>query len=193
VDCDVKVDGKRISQAGKKLYKFYKPRSVITTLSDPEKRRCVGDYTEELPVRVYPIGRLDYDVSGLLLLTNDGELTEKLLHPRYGVEREYLARVKGVVGDGDFKPLMTGVLSQGEKLKAKSVSVARKSKIAIRLLGEVKENETILKVIVSEGAKHFVKRLLTGGGYDIIKLSRVRFGAYDLGNMKPGEIRELEL
>jgi 23S rRNA pseudouridine2605 synthase len=192
-DVRVVVDGKAYGVRSKKLYLFFKPRSVITTLSDPEGRRCVGDYTAQLPGRVYPVGRLDYDVSGLLLLTNDGDFAEHLMHPRYGVEREYLCRVKGEVSAETLAAAVRGVRDGKDLLKAKKVAIVMGNKQAARLLGDRKRGETVLRIVVTEGSKHFVKRLVTACGHQIIKLSRVRFGAFKLGDLQPGEIREVPI
>jgi 23S rRNA pseudouridine2605 synthase len=192
-DVKLVVDGRVYAKKSKQLYLFFKPRSVVTTLSDPEGRRSVGEYTAELPGRVYPVGRLDYDVSGLLLLTNDGDLAEHLMHPRYGVEREYLCRVKGIVERTTISQAERGIQVGKDLLKAKKLSVVIGNKQAVRLLGERRKDETILRIVVAEGSKHFVKRLIVACGHDVVKLSRVRFGPFKLGDLKPGEIREVPL
>jgi len=191
-DARVKVNGKLFTEQTKRLFVFYKPRSVVTTLKDPEGRKCISDFLGDIPGRVYPVGRLDFDVSGLLLITNDGDLAEKLLHPRFEIEREYLARVKSVTEES-INELIQGVTVEGKLLKAKKVRIAPNSKVAIRLLGEPKDSEEILSVTVAEGANHFVKKLLAATGIQLIKLSRVKFGKYQLGGLAPGELREVPI
>ena len=95
--CRITVDGNPIKAEAKVYLLFYKPRGVVTTMSDPQNRRTVADYIQELPERVFPVGRLDYNTEGLLLLTNDGELAQKLMHPSHEVNKTYLVKVPGIV------------------------------------------------------------------------------------------------
>lgn len=180
------VDGKKISAEAKHYYLFHKPTSVITTVKDPQKRRCVGDYIKELPVRVFPVGRLDFDVSGLLLLTNDGPFGDKLLHPRYGVERRYFARVTGELASRELK-----YRPEAEGRKKIVVRQLRPTKLLGELLGAIRKGEDYVEVVVQEGEKHFVKKILKECGHPVIRLIRVQFGPYKLGNLRPGEIREV--
>lgn len=201
----ITVDSVPIRVPQKVLYVFHKPRGVITAMSDPEGRACVGDYVANLARRVYPIGRLDYNVSGLLLLTNDGDYAQKLSHPQYAIQRKYLARVKGELTKNRARVLVKGVAvktksgSDSEKAKKPafgkllSVEVVAESKYSKDLVGELKEAETLLEVVATEGRNHFIKNILDTVGLPVNKLSRIEFGPYKLGNLKSGFIREVAL
>ena len=111
------VNGQAIDQEKKAYYLFYKPRGVISAVSDDKGRKVVTDYFEEIPERLYPVGRLDYDTSGLLLMTNDGQLANALMHPRFKVDKVYVAKVKGLVQSEDLKRLRQGLVVDGIKLR----------------------------------------------------------------------------
>jgi 23S rRNA pseudouridine2605 synthase len=184
------VDGKYYEKEKKALYLFHKPKRCVTTLSDPEGRRCVSDFTGPLPQRVYPVGRLDYDVCGLLLLTNDGELADQLMHPRFGIEREYLARVHGTVEPETGDMIRRGFRGRGMNFRVVSFEVKLENENRVKLVGELKEDQSLITVVVTEGKKHFVKELLKASGHPVIELARVRFGDYKLGNLKPGALKK---
>lgn len=184
----VKVRGRQVQQEQEQIYVFYKPRGVLTTMSDPGGRRSVADYVKSLPVRVFPVGRLDRDVSGLLLLTNDGLLGDRLLHPRYGVERVYWAIVNGVVDERVLLRLVSGIRRGKFFGKAKSARRIRNSADTKRFLRDLRGGEALIEVTVAEGKKHFVKELLYAAGLPVERLCRVRFGPYRLGKLQIGEI-----
>lgn len=195
VDCDVDVvcvDSKRIKKQDQYLYLFHKPVKVITTLNDDRGRPCVGDFIKDLPVSVFPVGRLDFDVSGLLLLTNNGDYAQKLLHPRYGTERIYWALVQGEVKSKTIKALRAGVeLSDGKAL-VKDVNVIKPNRTTARLLGIVPDDHSLIELNVQEGRNHFVKRLLEQVEHPVCKLVRVQFGQYKLGTLTPGSFTEIK-
>lgn len=189
----VAIDGVPIRLPQKVLYLFHKPRGVITSMFDPEGRKCVGDYANNLARRVFPVGRLDYNVSGLLLLTNDGMFAEKLSHPRFGVKRKYLARVKGDLTGQRIRLLERGLNFEDGFGRLVSVKEIEESKYSVDLVGSIKEPESLLEVVATEGRNHFVKNILDAVGLPVNKLSRIEFGPFRLGNIKSGQIREIAL
>ena len=146
----VEVNGKLIEQAETKEYfLFYKPRGVISAAKDNKGRKVVTDYFSDIPVRLYPVGRLDYDTSGLLIMTNDGKLANMLMHPRYKIEKTYVAKVKGIPTNDDLKHLRLGV-----KLDAKHKSAPAKAKI---LSSDKRSDTAIVSLTIHEGRYHQVK------------------------------------
>ena len=156
-----------------------KPRGYVTTLSDPLGRPVVADLVRH-DVRLYPVGRLDWDVEGALLLTNDGPLTHRLLHPRYALPRVYEAHVEGSVGRGDLDRWRRGVtLDDGP---------ARPLEVELERTGP---RESRLRLTFAEGRKHEVKRFCEALGHRVTALRRVSFGPVVLGALRPGESRPL--
>ncbi len=177
----VKVDGKHLTSAQPFVYLMLnKPKNVMSTLDDPGGRTTVKDFLRGVSVRVFPVGRLDFDSEGLMLLTNHGDLAQALLHPRYHVPKTYLIKVKGVLTDEEI-----GQLQRGVKLEdgMTSPAVVKKIKRA--------ESNSWLEITIREGRKHQVKRMLESVGHMVIKLMRVRMGPLALGNLEPGEFRFL--
>ncbi|MBI4260549.1 MAG: rRNA pseudouridine synthase [Actinobacteria bacterium] len=156
-----------------------KPAGVLTTMGDPVGRE---DVTRFLPEgsRLFPVGRLDRDTEGLLLLTNDGELGNRITHPRYGVEKEYLAEVEGPVGPRELTALRRGVLLEDGVARA----------LGVRAVGRSR-GRTALRVVMGEGRKREVRRLLAAIGLPVHRLVRIRVGPIRLGRMRPGEVRDL--
>jgi 23S rRNA pseudouridine2605 synthase len=177
----VEVDGVRVPLDPELRYlALHKPRGVVTTARDPQGRPDVSRYYPE-GVRVFPVGRLDRDTEGLLLLTNDGELANRLLHPRYGVEREYLAEVDGRPTERTLAALRRGVELEDGPARAASARPAGGS-------GE----RGAVRVVMTEGRKREVRRLLEAVGLPVRRLIRVRVGPIRLGRLGPGEVRELD-
>jgi len=177
----VEVDGGRVPLDPELRYlALHKPRGVVTTARDPQGRPDVSRYYPE-GVRVFPVGRLDRDTEGLLLLTNDGELANRLLHPRYGVEREYLAEVEGRPTERALTALRRGVELEDGPARATSVR---------RVEGSGKRGA--VRVVMTEGRKREVRRLLAAVGLRVRRLVRVRVGPIRLGRLRPGEVRDLE-
>lgn len=189
----IEVDGKPVERSEKlHYYLLNKPVSVITSVNDPQGRPTVIDLMKEVPVRVYPVGRLDYDTSGALLLTNDGELAHRLMHPSYGVEKTYRVWVQGPVGISALDNLRQGVLLEdGNTAPA----------IVERVVCGVPKKSTeksksdcleILEVTIHEGRNRQVRRMFAVVGYPVLKLERVRFGSLSQGNtLRPGAYRAL--
>lgn len=167
-----------------KNYEYYilnKPRGVITSTSDEHNRKTVIDLINT-NTRIYPVGRLDYDTTGILLLTNDGQLANKLMHPSSNVEKTYIAKVKGLVTGGNIKTLREGVIIDGKKT----------SKAHVKLRSYDKEkNKSIVELTIHEGRNHQVKKMFSSLGYDVEKLKRTKYANLDLQGLKTGEFRKL--
>ncbi|MEA4928891.1 MAG: pseudouridine synthase [Candidatus Limiplasma sp.] len=177
----VTVDGKPVRPEAEKHYVLYhKPAGEVTTVSDPEGRATVLDKFRDYPVRLYPVGRLDYDSEGLLLLTNDGELTEHLLHPSREVEKVYLARVSNQVTPAEAKQLERGV----------SVDGRLTSRAKARVL-TVEPLYTDMLITIHEGRNRQVRKMVEAIGHTVVQLRRVRFGPLKLGDLPRGYWRTL--
>ncbi len=179
----VKVDGRHLKPAAPKAYVILnKPKDVLTTLGGrgEEDRPTVQHLLHGIKQRVFPVGRLDYDTEGLLLLTNDGELAQRLLHPRYHVPKTYLVKVKGVLEDAHIRALKTGIrISDGLTGPAHAKKV-RKT-----------EENSWIELTIYEGRTHQVKRMLEAVGHPVLKLKRLRFGPLALGTLPIGQYRFL--
>jgi len=159
-------------------YMLNKPRGVVTTADDPQGRRIVTDLVPDDP-RVFPVGRLDADTEGLLLMTNDGELTQRLTHPSFGVEKEYLAKVEGVPQRSALRLLREGVdLEDGLTARAK-----------VGVVGEPRDG--VLRIVIHEGRNRQVRRMCDAVGHPVMRLVRVRIGPIALQGLAPGSWREL--
>ncbi|MBI1912206.1 MAG: rRNA pseudouridine synthase [Deltaproteobacteria bacterium] len=176
----IAVDGKLISFKGPKVYILLnKPKDCISAVTDPLHRQVVTDLVNTKE-RVYPIGRLDYDAEGVILLTNDGELSNKLIHPNFKVPKKYLVKVKDVPKREDIEKLERGVyLEDGRTLPARA-----------RFVKETQENSWI-EITVIEGRNRLVKRMCQAIGHPVIKLKRVEFAGIKLGSLEPGQYRML--
>jgi 23S rRNA pseudouridine2605 synthase len=159
---------------------FHKPRGVLTTLCDPRGRPDLRAYLRGLPLRVYPVGRLDADSEGLLLLTNDGDLAYRLMHPRYQVEKEYVAEIRGRVPAGLPARLLAGVeLEDGPARAVRAAFVERAASGAV------------LRLTLTEGRRREVRRMVEAAGLAVSRLVRVRMGCVELGELAPGRRRPL--
>ncbi|GFE58876.1 pseudouridine synthase [Geobacter sp. AOG1] len=177
----ITVDGKPVRPVDAKIYLLlYKPVGYLTTLKDPEGRPIVTDLLKDVTSRVYPVGRLDYNTEGLLLLTNDGEWANRLAHPRHEVEKEYLVRVRGKATPDQIKRLAAGVeLEDGRTAPAK-VFLASES-----------DNNSWLSVTIHEGRNRQVRRMCEAVSLAVVRLKRIRYGFLELGDLQPGEHRHL--
>jgi 23S rRNA pseudouridine2605 synthase len=177
----ITVDGRPLRIADEPLYiVLHKPVNVVTTLSDPQGRPAVRDYLRHVRTRVFPVGRLDFHSSGLLLLTNDGEVALRLTHPRYGIRKVYHVKVKGVPPPPALAQLAAGVtLAEGRTAPA-SVRILRSH-----------EGKTWLEMTLSEGRKREVRRMCESVGHPVEKLRRVALGPLKLGTLEPGAHRRL--
>ncbi len=175
------VNGLILKQEQKVYYLFYKPRGVVTTVKDDKKRKTVLDFFP-LKERIYPVGRLDYHTSGLLLLTNDGELTNYLLHPKNEIEKVYLVKIKGIVDNKIINQLKKGVFIDGSISKAKKIKVNKK---------DLEKQISFLEITIHEGKNHQVKKMFKKVGLEVLNLKRIRFSFLDLKGLKSGEYRKL--
>jgi 23S rRNA pseudouridine2605 synthase len=179
----VKVDGKLIIRPEPKVYiVFNKPRNVVTSLHDPEGRPTVKDFLRGMKYRVYPVGRLDYDSEGLLLLTNDGDFAHMVLHPSKKIPKTYLIKVKGVPEDIKVEKLKTGV-----KLEDGMTAPAKVKKIRMT------ENNAWLEMTIHEGRKRQIRRMLEKIGHPVLKLKRIRINGIVMGKLETGGYRYLTL
>jgi len=179
----VLVDGARIMPEEEKRYVLYhKPAGEVTTVSDEKGRETVMDRFRNFPVRLYPVGRLDYDSEGLLLLTNDGELAQRLTHPSCEVDKVYLARVTGNPTGEAIDRLRRGVYMEGDQRRTYPAQV--------RVVRDESLFSDIL-VTIHEGRNRQVRRMFDSVGHKVLLLRRVRFGPLELGDLRRGEWREL--
>ncbi len=177
----VTVDGKPVLPEAEKHYVLYhKPAGEVTTVTDPKGRATVLDKFRDFPVRLYPVGRLDYDSEGLLLMTNDGDLTERLLHPSREVDKAYLARVSQQVSSQEASLLERGVVIDGRKT----------SPAKVRILS-VTPLYTDMIVTIHEGRNRQVRKMVAAIGHQVVMLRRIRFGPLKLGDLPRGMWREL--
>jgi pseudouridine synthase len=175
------VDGKPAQPEAQKYYILYhKPAGEVTTASDPEGRATVLDRFKDFPARLYPVGRLDYDSEGLLLLTNDGDLTRQMLHPSFEVEKVYLARVSQQVTPEEAHRLENGVTVDGRKT----------ARAKVKLLS-VKAFYTDMLITIHEGRNRQVRKMVAEIGHQVVLLRRIRFGPLRLGDLPRGMWREL--
>lgn len=182
---DVRVDGRRVRLETRYRYlALYKPRGYVTTKRDPEGRRTVMDLLVGVRGHVYPVGRLDYDSEGLLLLTSDGTLAAELTHPSHGVERVYDALVHGLPTDAALKKLREGVYIDGRRTAPADVRRGHTP-------GRGEKQMTLLTITLREGRNRQVRKMCAAVGHPVRRLTRVRMGPITLGRMKPGEWREL--
>ncbi len=187
----VKVRNRSISQPHTGALVFYKPRGVVSTMNDPEGRPSVSDYLTKHYRSYFPVGRLDYDSSGLLILTNDGDLAERLLHPRYGHARTYLVRVEGSVTQATLDKLARGVRLKDGMVKATARFVAPPADARRPGAREPEEKSTWLEVTVIEGRNRLVRRMMDEVRHSVVKLRRIAHGPFKLGKLGPGEMRHL--
>mgnify|MGYP005844158499 FL=1 len=175
------LDHKPVLAASRKVYLlFYKPRHCVTTLSDPQGRRKVIDFIPDLGVRLFPVGRLDYDAEGLLLLTNDGELAHRLQHPRFGVPKKYEVKVQGHPDEQALQMLRTGVtLEDGKTAPAEVVSGRRLPKACW------------LTLTLHQGWYRQIKRMCEAVGHPVLKIKRTAYGPLTLGELAVGSFRRL--
>jgi pseudouridine synthase len=177
----IRVDGKPISTFEPKIYLLLnKPRGCVTTLDDPLGRPTIRDFLHGERKRVYPVGRLDFDSEGLLILTNDGELHNRLTHPRYGIPRTYLVKMKGVPDPGAMRRIRDGIALED------GLTVSAKAHIVKRL-----KRNSWMRLTVYEGRNRLIKRMCDTIFHPVIRLKRIRYGSITLGDLKLGKYRYL--
>jgi 23S rRNA pseudouridine2605 synthase len=164
----------------KHYYALYKPQNVMTTMEDPAKRPCIGDLVNTMDVHAFPVGRLDFDTEGLLLLTNDGQASHAMLHPKFHVEKTYRVKIKGQPDQDTIDKLRKGVKLEDGFAKPTFLKVEK----------TLKENTWVIMKL-TEGRNHIVKRMWQRMGHPVLKLIRTGFGPVELGNLKVAQIRKL--
>ena len=175
------VDGKIVQPEPEKHYIAYnKPIGEVTTVSDPEGRATVMDRFRDYPVRLFPVGRLDYDSEGLLLLTNDGELMNQLLHPKFEIRKGYLTRVSNQITEDEIRQLRLGVLIDGKLTSPAEVRLIRSEALFSDLM-----------ITIHEGRNRQVRKMIDSVGHKVVHLKRVRFGPVLLGDLPSGMWRKL--
>src|SRR5262244_3435810 len=180
---DIRVDGRRITRPERHRYLLLnKPRGYVTTRSDPQRRPTVIDLLTGIREYVYPVGRLDFESEGLLILTNDGELAARLTHPRHGVARVYEARVLGVPDARDIERLSRGIVIDGRRTAPVTIE---------RLPHRRDDRDALLRITLHEGRNRQVRRMCEAIGHPVSQLRRVAIGPIRDKRLKPGEWREL--
>lgn len=180
----IEVEGNPINEKEEKVYYILnKPRGVVTTTNDEKGRKTVVDLikTEK---RIYPVGRLDYDTTGLIILTNDGDLTNYLIHPKNNIEKVYIAKIKGIISKEDLKRLCNGVIIDGKKTSKAKVKILKIDK---------KTNTSVVELIIHEGRNHQVKKMFEAIGFNVLKLKRESISFLTLDGLKSGDYRELSI
>lgn len=180
----ITVEGNNISKEEKKeYYLLNKPRGVITSVKDDKNRKTVVDLIDT-NLRIYPVGRLDYDTTGALILTNDGELANLLMHPKSNVDKVYVAKIKGLINSSDLKKLESGVVINGIKTARAKAKIKKYDK---------KEMTSIVELSIHEGRNHQVKDMFKSLGFEVLKLKREKYCFLDLNGLKSGEYRLLTI
>ena len=180
---DIEVEGQALKYEEKEYILLYKPRGVVTTTNDEKGRKTVLDLIQT-DKRLYPVGRLDYDTSGLIILTNDGELTNLLTHPKNEIDKVYLAKLEGIINKERLAALCRGVIIDGKK--------TAKAKARIKKIDK-KSNTSLVELTIHEGKNHQVKKMFEAIGYNVVKLKRERVSFLDLSGLKSGEYRKLNI
>lgn len=178
----VEVDDVPIYQEEPVYFVLYKPRGVISAVTDDKGRKTVVDYFTDVPERIYPVGRLDYDTSGLLLLTNDGAFAQRLTHPKHEVDKVYVAKVKGIADQKNLYPLTKGMRIEGHRLAPARYEILSTDKVA---------QTSIVSLTIHEGRNHQVKNMFQAIGLPVQKLKREKYGELTLAGLRPGEFRQL--
>ncbi|TWG97840.1 23S rRNA pseudouridine2605 synthase [Nocardioides sp. J9] len=177
----IKVSGKRLPPVSEHVYLVLnKPRGVVSTMSDPQGRRTLTDLVGARPERLFHVGRLDTDTSGLLLLTNDGDFAHRMAHPSFEVEKTYVAEVAGRIAKGTVADLLAGVTLEDGPVEVRRARVI-----------DTAAEKSIIELVIHEGRNRIVRRLLDQVGHPVRRLSRTRFGPVELGTLGSGRLREL--
>ena len=180
----IEVEGKMLEKNDNRVYILLnKPRGVISSVKDEKGRKTVIDLIDT-DLRIYPIGRLDYDTTGLLILTNDGVLANKLMHPKNNVPKTYLAKVKGLLDKNSIDKLKNGVIVDGKKVEIVEFKIKKK---------DLEKNMTYISITIIEGRNHIVKNLFKELGFLVEKLTRTNYAFLDIKDLKSGEYRYLTI
>lgn len=177
----ISINDEIISKEDKEYYLLYKPRGYITTTSDDKKRKIVTELIET-DKRIYPVGRLDYDTTGILILTNDGDLANMLMHPKNEIDKVYVAKIKGILKGEDVRKLSNGVYIDNVKTS--------KAKVKLKKFDR-KNNTSLVEITIHEGRNHQIKKMFESVGYEVLKLKREKIAFLDLKGLTAAEYRKL--
>lgn len=179
----ITIDGVTLHKEDKAYFLLNKPRSIVTTSSDEKGRKTVVDLIDT-DKRIYPVGRLDYDTTGLLILTNDGKLSNILMHPSNHVEKKYIVKLNKALAIADYHQLKKGIVVDGVKCVPTRVKIKK---------NDLNKDSSIVEIAIVEGRNHIIKNVFAKMGYLVDKLSRVEYGFLTLDNLRSGEYRELTI
>ena len=178
----VSVDGKELQDENKVYYLLNKPKKTICSLKDEKDRQTVLSCFPDVKERIFPIGRLDYDTTGLLILTNDGEFANQMMHPKYHLPKTYEVGVDGVLTDGMARLLSRGIMLDGKKTLPADVEILSRSE---------KRNKTVLRITIYEGRNREIRRMMEYFHCEVTRLARISYGFLTLGNLRQGQYRRL--
>lgn len=178
----VEVNGIAVYNEEPVYYLLNKPRGYISSVSDDKGRKTVMELLPAIKERIYPVGRLDWDTSGLLLLTNDGEFTNLMTHPRHSVDKIYIAKVEGQANKENLRPLTLGMELEGKKVSPARYEILKQDKA---------KNSSVVQLTIHEGQNHQVKKMFAAVGLPVQKLSRVQYGTLTLDGVPAGQYRRL--
>lgn len=176
----VEADGKRVKPEKKFYLMLYKPAGYLVTLDDPFDRLTIKSLLPDLDVRLFPVGRLDLNSEGLLILTNDGELAHQLMHPRYNIRKVYMVRVKGQIKNRGLKTMSKGVYLDNQKTSPDKIKLIKQEPAS-----------SLLRIEIHEGKKREIRRMFQSVGYQVVSLKRIQFDGLKLGDLKKGKWRYL--
>ena len=179
---EILVNGKLIEYQEKVYYLLNKPRGVVCTTKDDKGRKTILDCFENLDKRIYPIGRLDYDTTGIILLTNDGDFANLMMHPSNKIDKLYVAKIEGILTGDEIKKIKSGIIFDNKRIIPTRVKLKKIDK---------KNLSSIVEITIHDGINHEVKKILESVNHPVIKLKREMYGFLSLGNLKSGEIRSL--
>lgn len=178
------VEDTRVLKENKRYYLFYKPEKVVTTMDDEKDRKCVNDFFIDVKERVFPVGRLDYNTSGALIMTNDGEFTNLITHPRHKISKTYIAKIKGKIQENHINVLRKGVIIDDYKTAPAKVAV---------LKNKNKSENTLIQITIFEGKNRQIRKMFESLGYEVLKLKRTLIDELTLEGLKIGEYRQLSI
>lgn len=180
----IEVNGAIINRDVSKVYYILnKPRGVITSVSDEADRPTVIDYINT-DKRIYPVGRLDYDTTGLVILTNDGELANILMHPKNKIPKTYIAKVEGILDKDNINALKQGIIIDGRKVVTENFKIKEKN---------IEKNTSLIEITIIEGRNHIVKKIFDSLKHPVIRLTRIKIAFLDVKELKSGQYRELSI
>lgn len=178
------IDGVEITKNEKKVYYILnKPRGYISSVKDEKGRNTIVDLIDT-DLRIYPVGRLDYNTTGLILLTNDGDFANHLMHPKNNIKKTYLAKIEGILTKDDIIKLKKGIVIEDRKVDTSNFKVKKK---------DIEKNNSLVEITIVEGRNHIVKKIFSSLKHDVIKLTRTHYSFLSVDNLKSGEYRELTI